>query len=85
VCENKVLRRIFDPKVGESGGGWRRLHNEELHKLHTSKNSIQVIKSRSMKWVGHVAHVGEMSNAYNTLVGKSERKRPLGRRRHRWE
>jgi hypothetical protein len=66
-------------------GGWRRLHNEELHNLYTSANIIWVIKSRRMRWVGHVAYSGEMRSVYNTLVGKPERKRSLGRPRLRWE
>jgi hypothetical protein len=66
-------------------GGWRRLHNEELHNLYASPNVIRVIKSRTVIWVGHVACMGMMRNAYHTLVTKSEVMRPLGRPRHRWE
>jgi hypothetical protein len=73
------------PKREEGLGGWRRLHNEEFHNLFTSPNNNMVIKSRRMKWEGYVAHMGEMSNAHNILVGKPEGKRPLGRSRHRWE
>jgi len=64
-------------------GGWRRLHNEELHNLYLSPNIIRVIKSRKMKWMEHVAHMGEMRNAFSILVGKSEWKRPLKRPQHR--
>jgi len=65
-------------------GGWRRLHNEELHNLYISPH-IRVIKSRRMKWAVHVACMGEMGNAYNIVIGKHEGKRPLRRPRHRWE
>jgi hypothetical protein len=61
--------------------GCRRQHNEELHNLYTSPNIIRVIKSRRMGWVEHMARMGEMRNAYSILVGKSERKRPLGKSR----
>jgi hypothetical protein len=67
-----VLRGLFGPKTEEMLGGWRRLHNEELHKLNSSPNHIQLIKSRRMRWVGHVAHMGEMRNAYKILDGKPE-------------
>jgi len=77
--------KIFGPKREEVVGGQRRLHNEELHKLYTSPNIISVIKSRRMKWMGHVTHMEEMRNAYNILVGKLKEKRPLRRPRHRWD
>jgi hypothetical protein len=80
----RVLRRIFRPKKEKVVGSWRRQHNEELHNLYTSPNIIRVIKLR-MTLVGHVAHMGEMTNEYKILVRKSERKRPLRRHRHRWE
>jgi hypothetical protein len=60
--ENRVLRRIFGPKREEVAGGWRRLHNEELHNLYGSPNIIRVIKSRRMRWAGNVARMGEMRN-----------------------
>jgi hypothetical protein len=66
-------------------GGWRRLHNEELHNLYTSQNITGVNKSRRMRRAGHVAHMKEMRNSYNILVGKPEGKRPLGRPRNRCE
>jgi hypothetical protein len=66
-------------------GGWRRLHNEELHNLYASPNIIRVIKSRIMRWAGHVTGIREMRNAYRILVRKPEGKRPLGRPRYRWE
>jgi len=64
-------------------GGWRRLHNEELHNLYTSPNIIRVIKSERMRWAGHVAHTGELRNTY-ILVVKPEKERPLGKPRRRW-
>jgi hypothetical protein len=83
VSENRVLRRIFGPKREEVLGGWRRLHNEELHNSYASPNIIRVIKSRSIGWMDHIARLEEMRNAYNILVGKPEGKRPLGRHRRR--
>jgi hypothetical protein len=77
--ENRVLRRISGSKREEVAGDWRRLHNEELHNFYASPNIIRVIKSRRMRWAGHVAHMGGMRNVYRILVGKSERKRSLGR------
>jgi hypothetical protein len=65
-------------------GGWRKLHNEELHNLYSSPSIIRIIKSRRMKWAGHVAGMGEKRNVYRLLVGKPEGKRPLGRPRLRW-
>jgi hypothetical protein len=84
VFENRVLRRVFRPKRDEVTGGWRKLHNEELHNLHSSPNITRMIKPRRMRWVGHVAQKGDKRTAYRVLVGKPERKKPLGRPRHRW-
>jgi len=78
------LRRIFGPRRDEVTGEWRRLHNEELSDLYSSPNIVQVIKSRRMKWAGHVAHMGEERGVYSFLVGKPEGKRPRGRPRRRW-
>jgi hypothetical protein len=80
-----VLRRIFGPKRDEATGEWRRLHNEELNDLYSSPNIIRVIKSRRMRWAGHVARMGEKTVANRILVGKPEGRRPLGRPRRRWE
>jgi hypothetical protein len=80
-----VLRRIFGPKREEVAGGCRRLRNEELHNLYVSLNIIRAIKSRRMRWAGHVARMVETRNGHNILVGKREGKRPLGRPRCRWE
>jgi hypothetical protein len=85
VFENWVLRRIFGPKRDEVIGGWRNLHNKELHNLYCSPSMIRIIKSRRMRWTGHVARMGEKRNAYRILVGKQEGKIPLGRPRRRWE
>jgi hypothetical protein len=85
VFENRVLRRIFGPKRDEVTGDWRRLHNEELNGLYSSTNIIRMIKSRRMKWAGHVARIREGRIAYRILVGRPEERRPLGRPRRRWE
>jgi hypothetical protein len=85
VFENRVLRRIFGPKRDEVTGEWRRLHNEELHALYSSQNIIRVIKSRRLRWAGHVARMGERKGAYRSLVGKPEGRRPLGTPRRRRE
>jgi hypothetical protein len=69
----------------EVTGGWRKLHNEKLHILYSSLNIIRQRISRRMRWVGHVARMGEERNVYKVLMGKPEGKRPHGRPRHRWE
>jgi len=84
VFENKVLRRIFGPRRDEVMGEWGRLHNEEINVLYSSPNIVQVIKSRRMRWAGHVARMDEERGVYRVLVGKPEGKRPLGRPRRRW-
>jgi hypothetical protein len=85
VFENRVLRRIFGPTRDEVTGEWRNLHSGELHKLYSSPDIIRQIKSRRMRWAGHVAHMGEGRNVYRVLVGKPEGKRQLERPRRRWE
>jgi hypothetical protein len=85
VFENRVLRRIFGPKRDEVTGGWRKLHNEELHGFYSSPSIIRVMKARRMRWAGHVARMGEVRGACNILVGKLEGRRPLGRPRRRWK
>jgi hypothetical protein len=84
VFENSVLRRIFGPKRDEVTGEWRELHNGKLRDLYSSPSIIRIIKSRRMRWAGHVARMGDKRNAYRLLVGKPEGKRPLGRPRRRW-
>jgi len=79
-----VLRRIFGPRRDEVTGEWRRLHNEELNDLYSSPKILRVIKSRRMRWAGHVARMGEERGMYRVLVGKPEGKRPLGKPRRRW-
>jgi hypothetical protein len=59
VFENRVLKRIFGPKRDEVTGGWRKLHNEELHNLYSSPDIVRMIRSRRMRWVGHVARMGK--------------------------
>jgi hypothetical protein len=84
VFENRVLRRIFGPKRDEVTGEWRKLHNEELYELYSSSSIIKIIKSRRMRWAGHVARMEEKRNACRLSVGKPEGNRPLGRPRRRW-
>ena len=84
VFESRVLRRIFGPKRDDVIGNWRKLHNEELYGLYCSPIIVRPIKS-IMRWVGHVARIEERRVAYRILVGKPERKKPLGRPRRRWE
>jgi hypothetical protein len=85
VFENRVLRRIFGPKRDEVIEGWRKLNNEELHNLYCSPSIIRIIKSRRMRWAGHVARMGEKRNSYMILVGKPKGKRLLRGPRRRWE
>ena len=80
VFENRILRRIFGPKKDENEE-WRRLHNEELHSLYRSPNIVRVIKSRRLRWAGHVARMEEGRSAFKIFTAK----RPLWRPRRRWE
>ena len=84
VFENGKLRRVFGPKRDEVTGEWRKLHNEELSDLYYLPNIVRVIKSRRMRWAGHVARMGERISVYRVLVRKSEGRKPLGRLRRRW-
>ena len=84
VFENSLLRRIFELKGDEVIGEWRKIHDEELNYLY-SPNIFRVIKSRRMIWAGHVSRMWERKGLYSVLVGKPERKGPLGRPRRRWE
>ena len=85
VIENRVLRGIFGPKRDGVRWEWGKLHNEELNDLCCSPNTIQVIKSRRIRWAGHLARIGERRGVYRFKVGKPEGKRQLERPRHRWE
>ena len=85
VFENRVLWRICRPKIDEVTMEWRKIHKEELNDMYSSPSIGRVIKSRRMKWSEHVARMGESKGVYRALVEKSEGKRPLGRRRRRWE
>jgi hypothetical protein len=81
--ESRVLR-IFGPKREEEGS-WRKLHTDELQNLYSSPNIVRVIKSRRMRWVGHMARMGKGRGVYRVLVGRPEGKRQQGRPRRRWE
>jgi hypothetical protein len=83
MFENRVSRRIFGPKRDGVTGGWNKLHDEELYNLYSSPSIIRIIKSRRMRWAGHVARMGEKRNVYRLLAGKPEGKRPLGKPRRR--
>jgi hypothetical protein len=85
MFENRALRRIFGPKKNEITGEWRKLHNEELIDLYSSPNIFRVITSRRMRWVWHVAHMGERRGIYRVLVGITEREGPFGKPWRKWE
>ena len=85
VFENRELRRVFGPKRDEVTGEWRKLHNMELRDLYSLPNIVRVVKSRRMRWAGHVTRMGEGRGMHRVLVGKPEGKRPLGRPRRKWE
>ena len=84
VFENIVLRRIFGIRRDKVMGEWRRLHNEEIHDLYSSPNMVWVMKSRRMRWTGHVACKVRRGGVYRILLGKLEGRRPLERPRRRW-
>jgi hypothetical protein len=85
VFENRVLRRVFGPNRDEVAEEWRKLHNEELNDLYFLPNIVRVVKSRRMRWAGHVVRIGEDRGVYSVLVGKPEGKGPLEKPRCRWE
>jgi hypothetical protein len=85
VFETRVLRRVFEPKMKEVTGEWRKLHIEELNDLYTLPNIVRVVKSRIMRWAGHVARMGEERGVHRVLVVKPEGKRPMGRPKRIWE
>jgi hypothetical protein len=79
LFENTVLRKLFGAERDEVTGEWRTIHNEELYDLYCLPNIVRVIKTRRMRWAGHVARMGVMRGAYRVLVGNRLGKRPLGR------
>jgi hypothetical protein len=85
VFENRVLSRVFGPKRDEVTEEWRKLHNEELSDLYSLPKIVRVVKSRRMRWAGHVARMDEGRVMHRVLVGKPEGERPMGRTRRRWE
>jgi len=85
VFEDRVLRKIFGPKRDEVTGERRKLHDEELNDFYSSPNIVRVIKSRRMRWAGHVALMGERRGVYRILMVKPDGKRPIGRPRRRWD
>ena len=85
MSENGVLRRILRPERDEVTREWRKVHNEELNDLCSSPSIVRVIKSRRIRWAGHVARMGERGDVYRFLVRKPGSKRPLGRPRRKWE
>jgi hypothetical protein len=85
VFDNRVLRKIFVPKRDEVTGEWKRLHNEELYGPYSSPDIIHMIKSTRMRWVGHVARMGDRRGAYRVFGGRPDGKRQLGRPSRRWE
>ena len=85
VFEKRLLRRVFGPKREDVTGEWRKLHNEEPGDLYSLPNIVRVVKSRRMRWEGHLARMGEGRDVHRVLVGKHEEKRPMGRPRRRWE
>jgi hypothetical protein len=85
VLENSVLKRMFGAKRDDVVGEWRKLHSEYLRNLYSYRDIIRQIKSRRMRWTGHVARMREERQVYKLLVGKPEGKKPLGKQRHRWQ
>jgi hypothetical protein len=86
VFENRVLRRVFGPRRDDVKGEWRKLHNDELNDLYSLPNMVRVVKSRRMRWAGHVARMGEERGVHRVLVGKPEGMRPnIKRDLQKWE
>jgi hypothetical protein len=85
VFGNRGLRRVCGPKRDEVRGKWRKLHNEELNDLYSLPSIVRVVKSRRMRWTGHVARMGEDRGVHRAMVEKAVGKRPLGRPKRRWE
>jgi len=85
VFENRGLRRIFGPKSDEGRGEWKKLNSEENNDLYSPPNIVRVIKSRRVRWAGHVALTRERGGVFRVVVEKSEGKRQLGRPRRSWK
>jgi hypothetical protein len=85
VSDNRVLRRVFGPKRDKVTREWRKLYNEELKDLYSLPNIVRVVKSKRMRWAGHVARMWEDRGVHRVLVGKPEGKRPLRRPIRIWE
>ena len=85
VFENRELRKIFGPKKDEVGEEWRKMHNELINDLYSSPNNIRVIKSKTVRWAGHVARMEKKKVANMVFVGKPGGKIALGSPRRRWE
>ena len=85
MFDNRVLRRVFGPKRDEVTGEWRKLHNEEFSDLYSLPNIVWVVKSRRMRWAGHVARMGKGRGVHRVLVGNLRERDQLGRPRRRWE
>ena len=83
MFENRVLRKVFGPKRDEMTREWRKLHNEKLKDRYSLPNIVRVVKSRRMRWAGHVARMGDDRGVHKMLVGKPEGQRPLPRPRRR--
>ena len=79
VFENKVLRKIFGPKRDDETGKWRRLHSGELHDLYGKQDIMRIVKSRRLRWAGHVTRMENERGAWKLFVGKPEGKHPVGR------
>jgi hypothetical protein len=83
VFDNRMLRRIFGPKIEEVTGGWRELDKEENHHIYSAVDTAQMTVSRRMRWVGCVTYMREVRNAYRVFVRRPKGRRPLGRPMHR--
>jgi hypothetical protein len=84
VFENRVLRKLIGPKRDEVTGEWRKLHNEKLNDLYSLPSIVRVVKSRRMRWAGHVARMGYVRGVHRLLMEKPVGKRPLGKPRQKW-
>ena len=85
IFENKLLSKIYGPKINEETREWKKLHNEELHAIYASPDIVRIIKAGRLQWAGYVAQIKDTRNAYRILVDKSNGKRLFGRSKRRWE